>query len=108
MHRRRTAARAEVETAHVESEIDKECVKAERIKGLSRAKKIQKIPLYQIYSMKTKQLADKIGKLIIHVYNDAKHLRNSAFSWPSLVVASEKARKDSTSTNLPVLRRFII
>ena len=37
------------------------------------------------------QLANKTGSLIIHVYNDAKSLTSSAFSWPSRVIAAKMA-----------------
>ena len=37
------------------------------------------------------QLANKIGSLIIHVYNDAKCLTSSSFSWPSRVIAAKMA-----------------
>ena len=39
------------------------------------------------------QLANKIGSLIINVYNDAKCLTSSAFSWPSRVIAAKMAVK---------------
>ena len=40
-------------------------------------------------SSQNKELADKIGQLIIQVFNDAEMLTNSAFSWPSRIVASK-------------------
>ena len=88
-----TASRSEVEKAHIESPLHKECVKAERIKGLSHQEKVRTVPLYQISTSKTKELADKVGKLMVHVYNDAKNLSLSAFSWPARVIASEIAQE---------------
>ena len=38
-------------------------------------------------------MGNKIGSLIIHVYNDAKCLTSSAFSWPSRVVAAKPAHE---------------
>ena len=37
-------------------------------------------------------LADKIGGLMYHVYNDAKNLTISAYSFPSRVVAAEMSK----------------
>ena len=47
------------------------------------------VPFYQISKAQTKEFADKVGKLLTHVYNYAKMLSVSSFSWPSRVVESE-------------------
>ena len=65
------------------------------MKELSSSEKIQAIPLLKIANGQAhllRLLANQIGKLIIQVYNDAKNLSISAFSWPSRVVASETAQ----------------
>ena len=76
---------------HLRSEAHKESVKLNRIKGLSSSEKLQAIPLFKIANAQTHLLANRINKLIIHVYNDAKNLSISAFFWPSRVVVSEIA-----------------
>lgn len=52
-----------------------------------------------------KALANHLGKLLIQVYNDAKKLTLSAFSWPSRYVASEAGNQfnfdDSTNSTIP-------
>ena len=86
-----TEARSGTIAKHLSSEAHKECVKLKRIRGLSSSEKIQAIPLFKIANAQTHLLANRIGKLIIQVYNDAKNLSISAFSWPSRVVAGEIA-----------------
>ena len=44
-------------------------------------------------SLHRQKLANKIGSLIIYVYNDAKCLTSSAFSWQSRVVAAKPAHE---------------
>ena len=86
-----TEARKGTIAKHLSSEAHKESVKLNRIKGLSSSEKIQAVPLLKIANAQTHLLANRIGKLIIQVYNDAKNLAISAFTWPSRVVASEIA-----------------
>ena len=88
-----TEARSETEISHIESDAHKEAVKAERINGLSYKEKVETVPLFKISKAQNKEFADKVGKLITHVYNDAKLLTSSAFSWPSRVVTSEIAQQ---------------
>ena len=45
-----------------------ECVKADRLKKLSTISKVQSIPLLRMILSQNKELADKIGQLIIHVF----------------------------------------
>ena len=67
-------------------------VKVNRVKGLSSSEKIQAIPLLKIANAQTHLLANRIGKLIIQVYNDAKNLSISAFSWPLISYCTEVAQ----------------
>lgn len=77
---------------HIKNEIYKEYDKTEKV-NVSNAEKILRVPLYQISSKETKQLAESIEELIIHVYDDAKQLSNLAVSWPSRIVPSEMAQR---------------
>ena len=61
------------------------------IKKLSNVQKSQSVPLMKMVNSQRQQLANKIGSLILHVYNDAKCLTSSAFSWPSRVIAAKMA-----------------
>ena len=51
------------------------------------------MPILKQISQQNEQLANKIGGLVISVFNDAKSLSSSAFSWPSRVVAAHIASK---------------
>ena len=88
-----TEARTHTIQEHLQSEAHKECLKAERLKKLSSVEKSQTVPLVKMLSSQRQKLANKIGSLIIHVYNDAKCLTLSAFSWPSRVVAAKRAHE---------------
>ena len=55
-------------------------VKAERNRGLSDKEKVETVLLLEISQAQNKEFADKVGKLITHVYNDAKLFTASAFS----------------------------
>ena len=85
-----TEARTRTIQEHLQSEAHKECFEAERLKKLSSVEKSQTVPLVKMLSSQRHKLA-KIGSLIIHVYNDAKCLISSAFSWPSRVVVVKLA-----------------
>ena len=88
-----TEARTYTIQEHLQSEAHKECLKAERLKKLSSVEKSQTAPLVKMLSSQGQKLANKIGSLIIHVYNDVKCLTSSAFSWPSRVVAAKLAHE---------------
>jgi hypothetical protein len=47
------------------------------------------VPLMKTVSRQNEALANRIGSLIIRVYNDTKTLSMSAFSWPSRITASK-------------------
>ena len=86
-----TESREQTIREHLQSSAHLECIKAERFKKLSNVQKSQSVPLMKMVNSQRKQLANKIGSLIIHVYNDAKCLTSSAFSWPSRVIAAKMA-----------------
>ena len=88
-----TEARTYTIQEHLQSEAHKECFKAKRLKKLSSVEKSQTVPFVKMLSLQRQKLAKKIGSLIIHVYNEAKCLKSSAFSWPSKVVAAKLAHE---------------
>ena len=63
------------------------------LEGLSSVEKSQTVPLVTMLSSQHQKLANKIGSLIYHVYNDAKCLISSELSWPSRVVAAKLAHE---------------
>ena len=86
-----TESREKTIREHLQNSAHQECLKAERLKKLSNVQKSQSVPLMKMVNSQRQQLANKIGSLIIHVYNDAKCLTSSAFSWPSRVIAAKMA-----------------
>ena len=84
-----TESREQTIREHLQSSAHQECLKAERLKKLSNVQKSQSVPLMKMVNSQRQQLANKIGSLVIHVYNDAKCLTSSAFSWPSRVIAAK-------------------
>ena len=88
-----TEAREQTIREHLPSTAHQECLKAERLKKLSNVQKSQCVPLLKTINSQRQQLANKIRSLIIHVYNDAKCLASSVFSWPSRVIAAKRAHE---------------
>lgn len=90
---------------HFATSYHKECVKANRIalneiENLNKKKEL--IDLHISESNRT--LANHIGKLLIIVYNDAKKLTLSAFSFPSRYIAAECARNfDFNNASAPII-----
>ena len=66
---------------------------SQALEGLSSVEKSQTVPLVTLLSSQHQKLANKIGSLIYHVYNDAKCLISSELSWPSRVVAAKLAHE---------------
>ena len=63
-------------------------VEAEQASRLTPAKRIQKSQLGSTVAKASAQLQNKIAKLMINVFNDAKKLTLSAWSWPSREIAN--------------------
>ena len=100
-----TKAREQTIQEHLQSPAHQQCLKAERFKKLSTVEKSQTVPLVKMFNSQRQQLANKIGRpLILHVYNDAKCLTSSAFSWPSRVIAAKMAHEFNhlNRTALPI------
>ena len=88
-----TEARSQTVQEHLQSTAHQECLKVERLKKLSAVEKSQTVPLHKMISSQRQKLANKIGSLMIQVYNDAKCLTLSECSWPSRVITSRIAYK---------------
>ena len=86
-------ARSYTINTHLKSAYHRECLRLQRFSKLTDEKKLEETPVLKSISAQNKQLADKIGGLIFQVYNDAKSLSLSAYSWPSRIVAGELASR---------------
>ena len=88
---------------HIKTQYHKEAVKSEHLRTMAPEQAYQCTPMRYHISAANEELANKMGKLMLHVYNDAKKLTLSAYSWPSRIVASEIAscfsfnQKENTS-----------
>ena len=88
-----TINRSAIIQDHLQSEAHKECCKVEHLKKLTTIEKSKNVAIIKMTNLQRLKLANKIGSLIIHVYNDAKCLTLSAFSWPSRVVNTRLAQQ---------------
>jgi len=76
---------------HFQSEHHRQCVATAKLNVMSHHEKLMTVPVLKQISKQNVELANKIGGLMISVFNDAKSLSSSAYSWPSRVVASHIA-----------------
>jgi len=86
-----TEARSSTIAKHLEGECHMLCVRAQRVNNLSSAMKVKEVPILRNISEKNLEVGNRIGRLMIQVFIDAKSLSLSAYSWPSRVVAGEMA-----------------
>lgn len=107
-----TMFRRETVDSHFATSYHKQCMKADRIKTLQVPSK--ETPIDLAISKSNEELANRIGKLVISVYNDAKRLTLSAHSWPSRVVSAEVASSftfnvsaATSSTPLPINLQYV-
>ena len=67
-----TEARNKTEQDQLDSEAHKESLRANKLKMLSTKEMIQTVPLFKIADTRKKKMANKMGKFVIQVCNDAK------------------------------------
>ena len=84
-----TVYRQAVVSEHLASLWHKEAVKCDQINKLSAVEISLQAPLNVLISKGNETVANKVGNLMVSVYNDAKRLTLSEHSWPSRVVASQ-------------------
>ena len=84
-------ARSDTIANHSISDHHRECVRTEKLQSFSTVQKCDEVPILRYITSKNKELANKIGTLMINVYNDAKQLTLSAQSWPARIVADKMA-----------------
>ena len=68
---------------HLECEMHKKAVEAEKISHFSSPEKVGKTQLGSVISKSNARLKNKVAGLMINVFNDSKKLTLSAWSWPS-------------------------
>ncbi|CAB3980677.1 Hypothetical predicted protein [Paramuricea clavata] len=73
---------------HLESEMHKKAVEAKKISHFSSPEKVGKTQLGSIINKSNARLKNKVAGLMINLFNDAKKLTLSAWSWPSREVAN--------------------
>ncbi|XP_025204369.1 E3 SUMO-protein ligase KIAA1586-like isoform X1 [Melanaphis sacchari] len=76
---------------HLSTTYHIEAIKVHKYKTLNTSEKMAITPMGKAVNQANDKLARKIGCLMIHVYNDAKKLTLSAYSFPSRVIVSQKA-----------------
>src|SRR6218665_3889517 len=94
-----TVFRKEIVADHLLSEWHIESLKCEHFSALTKVEMTQQAPMDKFVSKANEALANKVGGLMVTVYNDAKRLTLSANSWPSRIVATQKAA--NFSCNIP-------
>ena len=88
-----TIFRKEIVSDHQKSIVHIEAQKCARLHSLDKVQVTQQALMDKLISRRKEAVANKVGKLMITVYNDAKRLTLSANSWPSRVAASQKSQK---------------
>ena len=86
-----TIYRKETVADHLQSLSHAEAQKCARLSTLDNVRLSQGAPMDKLLSNANEALGDNIGSLMITVYNDAKRLTLSGNSWPSRVVAGQRA-----------------
>lgn len=87
-----TAPRKELLKNQLQSVEHVECVKVFQLSKLT-TDKIKKIaPMDKCISQQNKKLANKIGRFMCTIFNDAKHGTLSAWSWPSREIVDLKRK----------------
>lgn len=88
-------------TYHLDTQYHKECSKSHRIKSTELK---EAAPMDVAINKATKSQIDKVGKLMIQVYLDAKRLNLPPHSWPSRYVAGEASHAyDSSNQSKSVI-----
>lgn len=85
-----TVYRKTIVLEHLASMWHREAMKCDRLNKLSTVEISLQAPLDQLISKGNEAIANKVGNLMVSVYNDAKRLTLSGWSWPSRVVASQR------------------
>ena len=76
---------------HIQTDYHKEALKYSRLRALPPEKVYEETSVGIMISSANEKLANKMGALMLQVYNDAKKLTLSAYSWPSRIVATQMA-----------------
>ena len=88
-----TIFRKEIVSDHQKSIVHIETQKCACLHSLDKVQVTQQAPRDKLISHRNEAVVNKLGSLMITVYNDAKRLALPANSWPSRVAASQKSQK---------------
>lgn len=88
-----TRFRSEILNDHLNSPVHIECVKLNKQKTLQESSNIPVMAIDVHISRANEEMANRIGKLMIHVFGDAKRLTLPAWNFPSRIVASEAGHR---------------
>ena len=83
--------RTRIVEKHSQTDHHKEALKSSRLRALPLEKVYEETSVGIMISSANEKLANKIGAPMLQVYNDAKKLTLSAYSWPSRIVAAQMA-----------------
>ena len=93
---------------HLESEMHKKAVEADKVSHFSSAEKVQKTQLGNMINKSNAQVKNKVAGLVINVFNDAKKLTLSAWSWPSREVANMMSETVDVTKDFEVFDLLIL
>lgn len=94
-----TRYRATTLQAHIETNYHKECERLFRLSSI--ASESSQPPLKIAMNKANLQMINHVGKLLIQIFYDAKHLTLSAYNWPSRYVVNEASCAYDSQNRLP-------
>lgn len=98
-----TLPRGSILESHLQSDIHKECIKADCISKLSDSDTDICAPINKLISNQNKKVAQRIGEFMCTIFNDSKRGTLSAWSWPSREVVDLKRKKLDVSIEFKAL-----
>lgn len=102
-----TKYRKEIVAEHLKTNYHVQALKKFHLSTLSLPEKLQASEIVQSISKQNEEVANKIGKLLFHVYCDAKKLTLSAWSFPARVFAAHLGENfHFNSTDLENTEKF--
>lgn len=104
MATRETRYRSKTLEEHIQSDYHKECERLFRLSTVPSGSSVTPTPLKLAMDKANLQMINHVGKLMIQIFYDAKHLNLPAFSWPARYVASAASfAYDSQNRTLPTI-----
>lgn len=98
-----TLPRGSILESNLQSDIHKECIKADCISKLSVSDTDISAPINKLISNQNKKVAQRISEFMCTIFNDTKRGTLSAWSWPSREVVDLKRKKLDVSIEFKAL-----